>query len=437
MFFGRNRFNFTFVGAGSSVFTLRLVGDILREEFIEGGEIRLVDIDVKVLREVTEAVTKLVARTQKEFKITSFDHYRRALPGTDFVIFTYAVGAYAAWKRDIATCTRFGVYQSVGDTIGPGAVIRILRSIPLAVEIAREMEKVCPHAYIINYTNPEGAQCLAIQKYTSIKSFGLCHGTPDTAAALAENVFGVAPERLYYRAAGVNHLTWFTDLSIDGQDVYPLLKDKLISSGYAQKEPVSFKLFNTFGLYCAPGDRHVEEFFSTFLRSSVMESMELAWKNNDFLAVDSWRSKDAERLAALRERGEGYEHFFEGSGETATHFIRSLVTGSVCTEMVNVLNRGFISNISDGIIVEVPTFVDRFGLHPQHIGSLPQGIAAKCESLGREYVLLVDAALKCDRQEALQAMYLDPLCAMCDDPEGLLDALIEENLDLLPQDWRF
>lgn len=436
MFFRRSRFNFTFIGAVSSVFTLRLVGDILKEDFIDGGEIRLVDIDTKVLKEVTEAVIKLVGQTKKQFKVTSFDHYKRALPEADFVIFTYAVGAYAAWKRDIATCTRFGVNQSVGDTIGPGAVIRILRSIPLAVEIAREMEKVCPHAYIINYTNPEGAQCLAIQKYTSIKSFGLCHGTPDTAAALAENVFEVSPEQLFYRAAGVNHLTWFTDLSIDGQDVYPQLKDKLISSGYAEKEPVSFELYKVFGLYCAPGDRHVEEFFSTFLRESVMEKMNLAWKNNDFLAVDSWRTRDAERLKILRERGEGFEYFFRGSGETATHFIRSLATGIICTEMVNVLNQGFISNISDGIIVEVPTFVDRFGLHPQYIGRLPQGIAAKCESLGREYILLVDAALEGDRQKALQAMYLDPLCAMCDDSEGLLDALIKENLDLLPPVWK-
>ncbi|MGI6214818.1 MAG: alpha-glucosidase/alpha-galactosidase [Christensenellales bacterium] len=435
VFFRKNRFNFVFVGAGSSVFTLRLVGDILSEDFIEGGEIRLVDIDSNVLTEVTEAVSLLVSKTKKKFKVSSFLHYKTALPGADFVMFTYAVGGYSAWKRDIAICTHFGVNQSVGDTIGPGAIIRILRSIPLAVEIAHEMEKVCPEAYIINYTNPEGAQCLAIQKYSSIRSFGLCHGTPDTAASLAKDVFGVAPEQLSYRAAGVNHLTWFTDLNIDGKDVYPHLHEKLISSGYAKKEPVSFKLFEIFGLYCAPGDRHVEEFFSTFLRDAVINRMDLKWKNNDFIATDSWRANDADRLDSLKNHGKGYEHFLKGSGETATHFIRALATGSVCTEMVNVINQGFINSVSNGIIVEVPTFVDRFGLHPQHMGSLPQGISAKCESLGREYMLLVDAAVECDRKKALQAMFMDPLCAMCDDPEGLLDALIKENLDLLPSAW--
>ena len=131
--------------------------------------------------------------------------------------------------------------QSVGDTIGPGAVIRILRSIPLAVEIAREMEQVCPEAYIINYTNPEGAQCLAIQKYSRIQSFGLCHGTPDTAAALAAKVFGVDPSRFAYEAAGVNHLTWFTKMEIDGQDVYPLLQKRLDETGYGRFEQISQK----------------------------------------------------------------------------------------------------------------------------------------------------------------------------------------------------
>ena len=436
MFFGRKRFKFVFIGAGSSVFTMRLVGDILGEDFIEGGELHLVDIDARVLSPVAEAVGKLVAHAGKAFEISTHLHYRTALKDADFVVFIYAVGAYRAWKRDIATCTRFGVNQSVGDTIGPGAVIRILRSIPLAVEIAKEMEKVCPHAYIINYTNPEGAQCLAIQKYTAIKSFGLCHGTPDTAAELARKVFGVKPEELAYRAAGVNHLTWFIDLNINGQDVYPLLEEKLLSSGYAAQEPVSFQLLKIFGLYCAPGDRHVEEFFSTFLRDKVMEKMNLTWKNNDFKVIDGWRAKDAALMEKILHEDSGYEHFLRGSGETATHFIRSLATGAVSSEMVNVINQGYISNISDGIVVEVPTFVDRFGLHPQHIGALPVGIAAKCESLGREYLLLVDAALEGDRQKALQAMYLDPLCAMCDDPEGLLDALIAENLDLLPEGWR-
>lgn len=435
MFFGRSVFNFAFVGAGSSVFTMRLVGDILKEDFIEGGELRLIDTDLTALQEVFEAVKKLVEHTGKPFSVKAYGHYKDAMPDADFVFFTYAVGKYEAWQRDIATCTRFGVNQSVGDTIGPGAVIRILRSIPLALEIAHEMEKVCPHAYIINYTNPEGAQCLAIQKYSKIKSFGLCHGTPDTAAALAEKVFGVDIARFAYEAAGVNHLTWFTRMEIDGKDVYPELTDRLEKCEFGIGEQVSRDLYRIFGLYPAPGDRHVQEFFSTFLRENVMNRRDLTWKNCDFSVLDGWRSEGRERMEAVLLRNEGYDHFLEGSGETATHFIHALVTGEVTTEMVNVQNKGYIENISDGVIVEVPTFVNQMGLKPQHIGKLPAAIAAKCEALGREYLLLVDAAVECDRQRALQAMYMDPLCAMCDDPEALLDALIGENMELLPQAW--
>lgn len=437
MFFGRSRFNFVFIGAGSSVFTMRLIGDILHEDFIEGGSIRLVDIDEPVLKRVTAAARKLVEYSGKPFEVISYNHYKNSLPGADFVFNIYAVGAYPRWQQDIRTCTRFGVNQSVGDTIGPGAVIRILRTIPLALEIAHEMERVCPEAYIINYTNPEGAQCLAIQKYSRIRSFGLCHGTPDTAKALASEVFQVPLERLHYEAAGVNHLTWFTKLEIDGKDVYPLLRQRLKETAFGKREQVSNDLLRVFGLYPAPGDRHVQEFFSSFLRDNVIRDRKLEWPNNDFKVIDGWRAEGDKRVDAALTGDEGiYEHFMEGSGESATHFMRALVTGETTWEMVNVINRGYIENISDGIIVELPTFVNDMGLKPMHMGRLPDGIAAKCEALGREYVLLVDAAVECSLQKATEAMYLDPLCAMTDDPEGLLKALIEENFDLLPEAWR-
>ena len=436
MFFGRSRFHFVFIGAGSSVFTMRLIGDILHEDFIEGGSIRLVDIDEPVLERVTAAVRRLVEYSGKPFEVVSYNHYKNSLPGADFVFNIYAVGAYPRWRQDIRTCTRFGVNQSVGDTIGPGAVIRILRTIPLALEIAHEMERVCPEAYIINYTNPEGAQCLAIQKYSKIRSFGLCHGTPDTARALADEVFQVPLERLHYEAAGVNHLTWFTKLEIDGKDVYPLLRQRLKETAFGKREQVSNDLLRVFGLYPAPGDRHVQEFFSSFLRDNVIRDRKLEWPNNDFKVIDGWRAEGDKRVDAALTGDEGiYEHFMEGSGESATHFMRALVTGETTWEMVNVINRGYIENISDGIIVELPTFVNDMGLKPMHIGRLPEGIAAKCEALGREYVLLVDAAVECSLQKATEAMYLDPLCAMTDDPEGLLKALIEENFDLLPEAW--
>jgi alpha-galactosidase len=436
MFFGRERFKFVFIGAGSTVFTLNLAGDILTEPSIKGGVLALVDIDEKKLDDTVAGVKRLVSFTKGDFRVERHTHYAAALDDADFVFFTYAVGSIEAWKQDIEISTKHGVAQSVGDTIGPGAMIRILRSIPLALEIAHKMEQVCPEAYIINYTNPEGAQCLAVQAYSKIRTFGLCHGTPGTAAMLAKEVFKVPVERFRYEAGGVNHLTWFTKMTIDGTDVYPRLQEALKKSGLDKQEPVSADLFRVFGLYPAPGDRHVSEFFSAFLKDRVMRERNLAWKNNDFAAVDSWRDRDFKNLDELINKRQGFEKFLRGSGETAVHFIKALASGQISTEMVNMRNRGYVGNVSDGMIVEVPAFIDHFGLHPQVIGDLPAGIAAKCDALGREYELLVSAAVNRDMDLVLQAAYLDPLCANCDYPEDLVTDLIRQNLNLLPEEWK-
>ena len=436
MFFGRERFKFVFIGAGSSVFTMKLAGDILTEKTITGGSLVLVDIDDKKLALSSQGVKELIAFTKKDFTVETHSHYSTALDGADFVFFTYAVGGIEAWKKDIEICTRHGVLQSVGDTIGPGGMIRIMRSIPLALEITRKMEELCPEAYIINYTNPEGAQCFAIQQYSKIRCFGLCHGTPDTANELAKKVFKVDTSRFRYEAAGVNHLTWFTKMTIDGEDVYPALHDALTSSGYGELEPISSDLYRIFGLYPAPGDRHVSEFFSAFLRDRVIREKNYEWKNNDFIEIESWREKERVSLETLLTRHEGHEKFLQGSGETATHFIRALSSGKITTEMVNVPNRGYIRNVSDGIIVEVPAYIDSFGIHPQGAIDLPGGIAARCDSLGREYKLLVEAAVNCDMALLLEAAYLDPLCANCDYPEELLRELIVKNSAFLPEGWK-
>jgi len=396
----------------------------------------LVDIDEKKLNEAALGVKELISHTEKDFTVESHLHYSTALDNADFVFFTYAVGSIESWKEDIEICTKYGVLQSVGDSIGPGAMIRIMRSIPLALEIAHKMEKVCPHAYIINYTNPEGAQCYAIQKYSKIRCFGLCHGAPNQAERLINTVFKVDPHRFRYEAAGINHLNWFTKMTIDGEDVYPKLEDALISSGFAGEMPIGLNLFRVFGLYPAGQDRHISEFFSAFLRDKVLKERNYTWKNNDFAAIDEWRRDESKNLEDLIHHRKGHELFMQGSGETATHFIRALCKGDITTEMVNVPNKGYIRNISDDVIVEVSAYIDSFGIHPQGGITLPEGIAARCDSLGREYRLLVEAAINCDLKLLLQAAYLDPLCANCDYPEELILELIKRNLHLLPEDWK-
>ncbi|MCL2519196.1 MAG: alpha-glucosidase/alpha-galactosidase [Oscillospiraceae bacterium] len=429
-------FNFVFIGAGSTSFTLRLVSDILHEDdFITSGELRLVDIVPSALDNVYEAVKKMVETSGRDFNVTKHLDFMEALPGCDFLFFTFVTGSYSSWKKDIEICTRHGVLQSVGDTIGPGGIIRTLRNVPVVYNIAKAMEQISPDAWIINYSNPEGALCLAIEKYTKIKTFGLCHGTPNTVHALAENVYKVAPERLQYQAAGINHLTWITKLEIDGEDIYPQLRRLLDESGYSKREPISTQLFDVFGLYPAPGDRHVGEFFPFYLKEDVLAEQDYEWKNIDFDMMDIWRTNALENIQKLKDGTIGFKEFGT-SGESATHFMRSLATGDITLQMANVINKGYIDNISQDVIVEIPVFVDSFGLHPQKIGKLPDAIAAKCDILGREYNLAVRAAIECDRTLALQAMMLDPLCANCKYPDKLLDELIGAYIDLLPSGWK-
>jgi len=432
----KDSFNFAFIGAGSTTFTLRLVSDILHEDdFIRSGELRLVDIDPAALDDAYEAVLKMIETSGRDFKVTKHLDFEEVLPGVDFLYFTFVTGSYPSWKKDINICAKHGVLQSVGDTIGPGGIIRTIRNVPVVYNIAKRMEQVAPDAWIINYSNPEGALCLAVAKYTNMKTFGLCHGTPDTVRSLAHHVYKTDPSKLDYSAAGINHLTWITRLEIDGVDVYPELKKLLDETGYAKQEPISSQLFDIFGLYPAPGDRHVGEFFPYYLKDEVLKEKDYTWKNVDFNMLDSWRNGSLENVQKLKEGKMGFQEFGT-SGETSTHFMRALATGKIAVEMANVINRGYIDNISDGVIVEVPVFVDKLGLHPQKIGRLPDAIAAKCDALGREYNLAVRAAVECDRTLALQAMMLDPLCANCKYPDLLLDDLIKAYIDVLPDKWR-
>ena len=426
--------NFAFIGAGSAVFTLQLVSDILKSEFISGGELRLVDIDPAALDESYSAVAALVKKTGRNFAVTRCADFRDALPGLDFIFFTFVTGGFESWKTDIAICERHGVLQSVGDTIGPGGIIRALRNVPVVVNIAREMEKVCPDAWAINYSNPEGALSLAIEKYSAIRTFGLCHGTPDTVRKIADEIYGADMSRVNYAAAGINHLTWITKLTIDGHDVYPELRARMAETGFDKKEPISYELFELFGLYPAPGDRHVGEFFPFYLRERVLAEKDYKWKGVDFDMLQRGRDSSKKLLSDVRDGSVDLADLH--CGESAMSFVRALTTGETTLEMANVMNRGYIENISDGVVVEIPAFIDSFGLHPQRIGRLPGGIAAKCDALGREYSLVVEAAVTCDKKLALQAMTLDPLVSQCDYPEKLLDELLAAYAEYLPAGWK-
>ena len=428
-------FKFMFIGAGSTTFTLGLVSDILHEgDFIKSGELRLVDVVPESLDDAYDAVCAMIKTAGRDFVVSKHLNFKEAAPGVDFAFFTFVTGGYRSWKTDIDICNKYGVTQTVGDTIGPGGLIRAVRNVPVVLEVCRELEKVSPEAWAINYSNPEGALALALEVYTNIKTFSLCHGTPGTAAMLANRAFGVSPDRLKFSAGGINHLTWLTELKLDGVDVYPILKEKLIACGLDKEEPISFELLNIFGRYPAPGDWHVNEFFPHYLRENVKKAKNIDLHGFDTAAMIEGRKGWKNRVEKIKSGEIGFQEYGT-SGETATHFMRALTLGTPAMEMCNVLNRGYIDNISRDIAVEVPVYIDEFGLHPKKV-VLPDAIAAKCETLGREYKLIVDGAVEFDKNKLLAAMLIDPLCSNCDCPEKLLDELLEAYLPLLPDGWK-
>jgi len=197
---------------------------------------------------------------------------------------------------------------------------------------------------------------------------------PSIDPADLEDYYAFGPEEMIIAKPGVTYAKHTEQ--IDGKDVYPQLRAKLTESGVDKKEPISAQLLDIYGCYPAPGDRHVGEFVPYYMKEDVLMEQDYTWKNNDFIVVQRWRDEAKALLDDVRVNKRGYEHFLEGSGETATHFIRSLITGEPSVEMVNVINNGYIDNVSE-VIVELPTYIDGFGLHPQKIGNLPDAIAAQ------------------------------------------------------------
>lgn len=345
---------------------MRLVGDILSEPSLQSGHLALVDIHEGLLNETKTAVENLVGYAGGKFTVSAHTEVKAALNGADFVFFTFATGGYERWKNDIEICTSHGVLQSVGDTIGPGGIIRTLRTIPAVLDIAGEMEKRCPGAWIINYSNPEGAVCLALQNIQKSNRSGCVTALPILPAGLRRKSFrwtrqdciSAPPASIILH--GLRILRLMASMSIRS------LWKSSTGQAWTRRSRSRRSCFARMAFILRPGTG-MSASFSVFLKDQVLLDHDYAWKNNDFAAIDGWRSNLRQLFDEVRVRNTGYEKFLEGSGETATHFIRALVTGETASEMVNVINRGYIENISNGVIVELPAFIDSFGLHPQKL----------------------------------------------------------------------
>jgi alpha-galactosidase len=432
------------VGGGSYNWSPIMLRDIAAMKDLS-GTIVLHDIDPAALEDMQRLGRKIMSAAEADFTVETTTDLNEALRGAEFVIVTITTGGLEAMRHDLDIPRKYGIYQSVGDTVGPGGLSRALRNIPVMVEIARTVERVCPNAWLLNLTNPMTTLTRAINKTTSLKAIGLCHELFGVRGTLRE-MFGATNEDLQMRVAGVNHMIWLLDLKIRGQDGFDLLRDYVKSgrripvrtSGAAGPFPsfrdhwqVKLALFDAYGYLPAAGDRHVAEFFPYFLTEQTHAGEDYGVG----LTLIEHRYEVA-RLAqaSVRAAIESAEPPpVARSEEEVVDIIAAVANGRSLHTIVNLPNRGQIDNLPREAVVETMGMVGPTGAYGVSVGALPPSVLNTVHPHVINQELIVEAALAGDRQLALQALLNDPLVRDFRSAPRMLDELLTAHAAYLPQ----
>jgi alpha-galactosidase len=431
------------VGAGSTVFTPGLLTDLASSRTFDGWTVRLVDLNADAAQTMARVGRRIAAQRGSTLRIEAHTDRREALPGASFVATTIAVGGAAGWLDDIEVPARHGIAQTVGDSVGPGGVLRALRHVPEVVAIARDVAELAPDAWLVNYSNPLTANVRAITSQTPVRAIGLCHGTMHTRTALAAEL-GLPADEVHAVFAGLNHLCWLLDLRHGTEDLYPRLRelvgqraggiDAPPSGREGTHQAVSADLFRTFGLYPAPGDRHVSEFFGWYLRGADGDHLPWGLQTGRDMTLQYVGEKASlwDRLHAQADGTEPLPDARDQEAERLVAILEALVSSRDTVELaVNMPNNGKIPNLPPEAVVEVPAVVGAGRITGQAVGPLPAAIAAVLTARSHQQELTVRAALTGDRQLALQALALDPLVPDPATAAAVLDDAVTAHAPLL------
>ncbi len=417
------------IGAGSTVFTPGLMADLVGSPTFAGWTVHLVDLNAGAAEVMARVGRRMAEARGADVTFVPHTDRREALPDARFVTTTIAVGAAQGWRLDLEVPGRHGIAQTVGDSVGPGGVLRALRHVPELVAIARDVADLAPGAQLVNYSNPLTANVRGVTAETGVATIGLCHGTAHTLAKLNADL-GLTDRSADVHAtfAGLNHLCWLLDYRLGSEDLYPRLaalvaeragdRDAPSTSAEGVHLAVSADLYATFGRYPAPGDRHVAEFFGWYLRGAdgtPVDEDRLPWglqggRDDTIRYIDQkadlWQRlhDQADGKAPAVRIGENQE------AERLVSILEAMVTGHEHVELaVNLPNAGAIANLPPTAVVEVPAVVGAAGITGLAVGPLPAAIAAVLTARAQQQELTVQAALRGDRELALQALALDPL----------------------------
>lgn len=421
-----------FIGAGSVVFAKNLLTDILSFPELQDSVIALHDIDPERL-ETAGMMTRWVgAELGGRARIEEHLDRRAALDGADYVINMVQIGMHPATLLDFEIPRKYGLKQTIADTLGIGGIFRGLRTIPFMLELARDMSALCPRALLLNYTNPMSMLVWAVYRaYPQLRVVGLCHSVQHTAREIASYI-DVPADKLVYACAGINHIAWMLRLEVDGEDVYPRLRAAMEDPRIFDRDKVRFELMRQFGYLVTESSEHNAEYTPYFLkRDDLIERYDIP--------VDEYIHRSELNLAMYDFTREmllaGGEFTLERSVEYGSLIIHSEVTGQPRVIYGNVENTGLIPNLPDGCCVEVPVVVDRTGLHPCYAGSLPPQLAGSCLPHVVVQDLVVRAALEGRRDHIYHAAMLDRhtgAVLALDEIRAMVDELIAAHGEALP-----
>jgi len=402
----------TYVGAGSAVFARQVITDILAIDGLDSGEFALVDIDAERLELSHRLVEKLVDRSGKDWKVSASTERRDVLDGSDFVVNSIEVAGLDNVRHDYDIPMRYGVDQCIGDTIGPGGIFKALRTGPEWIAICRDVERSCPDAMILNYTNPMSILTLATLRATNLQVVGLCHSVQGTSMQLA-GYLGVPYPELKWECAGINHNAWFTRLEHDGRDLYPRLRERARDAQVYEQDPVRFETMLHLGYFVTESSGHFSEYVPWFRKRPdlVERYAREGYRGQSGFYADNWPRWREEAQDRVRAMLSGEKEIpSRRSVEYASHIVEAKELDRSAVVYGNVANDGCIDNLPAGC-VEVACTVDGKGIHPQPFGSLPEQCAAMNRPHMAVHELMVTALLDRDREAARHALMLDPLTA--------------------------
>ncbi len=434
--------NICLIGAGSTVFAQSIIGDVLSNPELQDSVISLHDID-EVRLKTSEIVTRKIGSTLgiSGLRVKASLERREALAGADFVILMMQVGGYKpATVTDFEIPNRYGLGQTIGDTLGIGGIFRGLRTIPVLFDICQDMQDICPDAILLQYVNPMAANCWAIKdKFPDIRTVGLCHSVQETSQQLAE-ILGESFENINYKCGGINHVAFYTTFEkvhADGtrEDLYPRLQQIAADGTYPAEDSVRFDMLRRVGYFVTESSMHFSEYNSWYLKRSRPELIE-----KYHLRLGEYLFRCEQQIAEwhqLRKDLEGDEPLeVWKSNEYAAGIIHGVVTGSNQLIYGNVPNHGLIRNLAPDAIVEVPCLVNHNGIQPTRIAALPSHLAGIMNLSINVQRQVVEAAMSGKREHIYHAAMLDPHTSAeltLDQTWALVDDLIEAHGAWLPK----